>query len=168
MLHIYTGNGPGKTTAACGLALRSLGRGKKVALVQFLKKRPSGEILSLARFENCLVRRFGKEEFLLDRPPEPEDYREAEAGLNEAVRIIRERSADLLILDEINVALDLDLLPPARVIKLIADCPPGIELVLTGRNCPEEILSRADYAVEVREIRHPFRKGDGPREGIEF
>ncbi len=168
MLHIYTGNGPGKTTAACGLALRFLGRGKRVVLVQFLKKRPSGEILSLARFENCLVRRFGKKEFLLDRPPDPEDFREAEAGMEETEKILRARSADLLILDEINVALDLELLPPARVIKLIADCPPGIDLVLTGRYCPTEILSRADYAVEVREIRHPFRTGDGPREGIEF
>ncbi|MDP8235261.1 MAG: cob(I)yrinic acid a,c-diamide adenosyltransferase [Candidatus Erginobacter occultus] len=168
MLHIYTGNGPGKTTAALGLALRSLGRGKRVALVQFLKKRPSGEILSLARFKNCLVRRFGKEEFLLDRPPDPEDFREAAAGMEETEKILRERSADLLILDEINVALDLELLPPARVIKLIADCPPGIDLVLTGRNCPAEILDRADYAVESREIRHPFRQGKGPREGIEF
>jgi cob(I)alamin adenosyltransferase len=168
MLHIYTGDGVGKTTAALGLALRSLGWGKRVALVQFLKNRPSGEIRSLERFENCRICRFGKEGFIFDRSPGPEDFREAQAGQAEAEKIIREGSADLLILDEINVALDLGLIPLERVKKLISSCPAEIELVLTGRNCPAALLARADYASEIREIRHPYRKGAPPREGVEY
>jgi len=168
MIHINTGDGPGKTTAALGLALRSLGWGKRVALIRFLKKRSSGEVKVLDRMKNCLVRSFGREEFIRDRAPGPEDYREAEAGLAEAERIIRERSADLLILDEINVALDLKLFPPERVEKLIADCPPEIELVLTGRNCPDRILALADYAVEIRSLRHPWEKAVPARPGIEY
>ncbi len=168
MLHIYTGAGTGKTTAALGLALRALGRGKRVALVRFLKKRPSGEVNALAGMKNCLVRSFGRGDFIRDRSPGPEDLREAEAGLAEAERIIRERGADLLVLDEINVALDLGLFPPERVEELIASCPAGTELVFTGRNCPDRILARADYASEIREIRHPSRKGAPPREGVEY
>lgn len=168
MIHIYTGDGPGKTTAALGLALRSLGHGKRVALVQFLKKRPSGEINSLARFADCQVRRFGKEEFIFNRSPDPEDIREARAALAAAEEILRERSIDLLILDEINVALDLGLVPLERVEELVSGCPAEIELVLTGRNCPAALLARADYASEIREIRHPFPSGGPPREGIEF
>ncbi len=168
MIHIYTGKGPGKTTAALGLALRSLGWGKKVALVQFLKKRPSGELRSLARFADCRIYRFGKEDFLLSRSPDSDDFREAEAGIEEAEKILRERSADLLILDEINVVLDLGLLPRTRVSRLISDCPPEIELVLTGRNCPAEILAQADYASEISTIRHPFDRGGPARPGFEF
>ena len=168
MLHIYTGNGRGKTTAALGLALRALGRGKKVALVKFMKKRPSGADASLARFEDCRVYRFGKEDFLLSRPPDSEDFREAIAGMEEAEMILQERSADLLILDEINVALDLQLLPVERVSQLISVCPRETDLVLTGRNCPAEILARADYASDIREIEHPHRLGQAPREGIEY
>lgn len=168
MLHIYTGDGAGKTTAAIGLALRALGRGKRVALIRFLKKRPSGEVNVLAGMKNCLVRSFGREGFIRDGSPGTEDLRQAAAGLAEAEKIARERSADLMILDEINVALDLGLFPVERAEKLIASCPAGIELVFTGRNCPEQILARADYASEIREIRHPYQEGVPPREGVEY
>ncbi len=168
MIHIYTGNGPGKTTAALGIALRSLGWGRKVALVQFLKMRPSGELRSLVRFADCRVCRFGKEDFLLGRSPDSDDRREAAAGIEEAEKILRERSADLLILDEINVALDLRLLPPERVIRLISNCPPETELILTGRNCPEAILGLGDYVSEITSLRHPFDGGAPAREGVEY
>ncbi|MFH1038904.1 MAG: cob(I)yrinic acid a,c-diamide adenosyltransferase [PVC group bacterium] len=168
MIHIYTGDGKGKTTAALGLALRSLGWGKRVCLIQFLKMRPSGEIASLTRFENCRVLRFGSEECILARPPGQDDRREAQEGLDRAEEILREKSADLLILDEINLALDLGLLDAAGVLSLIAGCPPEIELVLTGRNCPGGILSRADYVSEIREVRHPYRKCIAARQGVEY
>ncbi len=168
MIHVYTGDGQGKTSAALGLALRSLGRGKKVALIRFLKNRPSGELTALARFDNCRVSSFGKAEFILGRSPDKEDRREAEAGMAEAERILGERSADLLILDEINPVLDLRLLPPERIEQLISRCPEEIDLVLTGRNCPTTILSRADYASDIREIRHPWKKGAPARPGIEY
>ncbi len=168
MIHIYTGDGRGKTSAALGLALRALGRGRKVALVRFLKNRPSGEVDALARFENCRVKSFGKAEFILGRSPDREDRREAEAGMAEAEKILGEKSADLIILDEINPVLDLQLLPRERVEKLISRCPEEIDLVLTGRNCPENILSRGDYASEIRKIRHPWREGEPPRAGIEY
>ncbi len=168
MIHVYTGDGQGKTTAALGLALRSLGRGRTVVLVRFLKGQPSGELISLARFGNCRVLSFGREEFIRGRTPGREDRREAEAGLAAAETILKERSADLLVLDEINAALDLGLLPVERAEELVAGCPAEIDLVLTGRNCPEAILARADYASEIRELRHPFPDGGPPREGIEY
>ena len=104
----------------------------------------------------------------LDRPVSREDRRAAREGLKRAEEILREKSADLLILDEINVAVDLQLLEMDRVRNLIEICPPAVEMVLTGRNCPAEILAVADYVSDVREITHPYRKGIAERRGIEY
>jgi len=168
MIHVYTGNGKGKTTAAIGLALRSLGWGRRVALLQFLKGRETGEIKGLARFENCKIRQFGTEDFVSEEAPGELDRQFAEDGCSWAEEILRDKSADLVILDEINVALHLKLIEITRVTDLIASCPPEIELVLTGRNCPPEIIDLADYAGEIKEIRHPYKNGITAREGIEY
>ena len=168
MLHVYTGNGKGKTTAAIGLALRSLGRGRRVALLQFLKGRETGEIKGLARFENCKIRQFGTKDFVTEGATGELDRKLAEEGCSWAEKILRDKSADLVILDEINVALHLKLIEMTRVTDLIASCPPEIELVLTGRNCPPEIIELADYASEIKEIKHPYKDGITAREGIEY
>jgi cob(I)alamin adenosyltransferase len=168
MIHVYTGNGKGKTTAAIGLALRSLGRGRRVALIQFLKGQDTGEIKGLARFKNCKIRRFGTEHFITEEAGTELDRQLAEEGCSWAEEILRDKSADLVILDEINVALHLKLIEITRLTDLIASCPPEIELVLTGRNCPPEIISLADYAGEIKEIRHPYKDGVTAREGIEY
>ena len=168
MIHVYTGNGKGKTTAALGLALRSLGRGRRVALLQFLKLRETGEVRGLAEFKNCTIQQFGRENFITEETADELDRQLAEEGCSRAEEILRDKAADLVILDEINVALHLKLIELERVIDLIAACPPEIELVLTGRDCPQEIISLADYVSEIKEIKHPYRKGIIAREGIEF
>ncbi|MDP8214220.1 MAG: cob(I)yrinic acid a,c-diamide adenosyltransferase [Candidatus Euphemobacter frigidus] len=168
MIHIYTGNGKGKTTAAIGLALRVLGWGKRVRLIQFLKQSPSGELVALARFENCQLRQFGSHEFITRETAKASDRKRAEEGLSWAEEAIHEKAADLIILDEINVALDMNLLSIDRVRDLIAICPTEIELVLTGRGCPPEISSLADYVSEIREVKHPYQEGIQARKGIEF
>ncbi|MEA1927983.1 MAG: cob(I)yrinic acid a,c-diamide adenosyltransferase [Candidatus Auribacterota bacterium] len=168
MIQIYTGNGKGKTTAALGLALRALGWGKRVALLQFLKINSSGELKSLARFKNCEIRQFGQEEFITAETATQDDRQRAEAGCRRAEEILRDGSADLLILDEINIALHMNLIEISRVQNIIKNCPLEIELVLTGRYCPPEIISRADYVSEIKEIKHPYREGLTAREGIEY
>ena len=168
MIHVYTGNGKGKTTAALGLALRSLGRGRRVALLQFLKLNETGEMRGLSRFENCQVQQFGTSDFITEETAKELDRQLAQEGCSRAEEILCDKAADLVILDEINVALHLKLIKLERVIDLIAACPPEIELVLTGRDCPQEIISLADYVSEIKEIKHPYRKGIIAREGIEF
>jgi len=168
MIHVYTGNGKGKTTAAIGLALRSLGWGSRVALLQFLKLNASGELRGLARFKNCKVQQFGTENFITEETADELDRQLAEDGCSRAEEILSDKSADLVILDEINVALHLKLIEIKRIIDMIAVCPPEIELVLTGRDCPSEIISLADYVSEIKEIKHPYRNGITAREGIEY
>ena len=168
MIQVYTGNGKGKTTAAIGLALRSLGRGRRVALLQFLKLNETGEMRGLSRFENCQVQQFGTSDFITEETAKELDRQLAQEGCSRAEEILCDKAADLVILDEINVALHLKLIKLERVIDLIAACPPEIELVLTGRDCPQEIISLADYVSEIKEIKHPYRKGIIAREGIEF
>ena len=168
MIQIYTGNGKGKTTAALGLALRALGWGKRVRIVQFLKQSTTGELKGLARFENCEIRQFGRDQFITRQTAEAIDHRLAKEGFARAEEIIRAQDVDLLILDEINVALDLNLLDLDRVRDLIKLCPPEIELVLTGRDAPPGIISLADYVSEIKEIKHPYQKGRMARKGIEY
>ena len=169
MIHIYTGDGKGKTTAAIGLAVRALGWGKRVQLVQFMKKGcVYGESESLKRFENFESAQFGRCELLTPENVQPADYQEAEKGLQYAKGILGEKKADLLILDEINFALQIGLLKVGEIEALIRSCPPEVELVLTGRSCPEELLVLADYVSEIEEIKHPYREGTEAREGIEY
>ena len=168
-IHVYTGDGKGKTTAAFGLALRHLGRGKKVAIVQFMKPRISGEIISLAKIkefeDKLLIRSYGNNGLI--KEIKPEDIKEAQKGLKEVSRIFKQKF-DLVILDEINVALALGLLPLKMVIKIIESRPLGTNLVLTGRRAHLKILELADLVTEMRKIKHPFDQGVKAKKGIEF
>ena len=168
MIQIYTGNGKGKTTAALGLALRALGWGKRVALIQFLKQNATGEARGLARFKDCEIRQFGRDQFITRQTAEAIDHRLAKEGFARAEEIVRVKDVDLLILDEINVALDLNLLDLDRVRGLIERCPPEIELIMTGRDAPPGIISLADYVSEIKEIKHPYRNGTTARKGVEY
>jgi cob(I)alamin adenosyltransferase len=168
LVQVYTGEGKGKTTAALGLALRACGHGLKVFLAQFAKGRPSGELESLARFADLVtVRRYGREDFLVGEP-QAEDVRLARAGWKEVQEVAARGDQDLLILDEIGIALHYGLVEPAEVLRLLADRPASLELVLTGRKIPPEILQRADLVTEMREVRHYHARGIGARKGIEF
>jgi len=151
-VHIYTGNGKGKTTAAFGLAMRAVGRGKKVCIIQFMKPDEGyGEQIS--------ARKLGIEVH--------EDIERAEQALQFAREKLRE-DYDLLILDEINVALDFNLIKLDDVMELIDSLPEKTELVLTGRYAKPEIIEKADLVTEMREVKHYYTKGVMAREGIEY
>lgn len=168
MIQVYTGNGKGKSTAAFGFALRALGRGLRVEVIQFLKGEESGERKAFARaFPEVGWRYFGRPGFIRGKPS-PEDCRRVEEGLAWAWEVAARGKANLLILDEINNALSLGLLSLERVVTFLKEKPPSLEVVLTGRNAPLEIIALADLVTEMHEIKHPYQQGIGKRKGIEY
>jgi cob(I)alamin adenosyltransferase len=167
VLHIYTGNGKGKTTAAFGLALRAAGRGKTVVIVQFLKGRETGEIVSLAHIPNISVYRNEKDYgFFPSAAPDRRALMTCENNRN--LRTALESAWDMLILDEAAAAYRLEAVDRQLVDRLVETLKVEQELVLTGREPPEHWLNRADYVSEICCVKHPFEKGVAAREGIEF
>lgn len=169
LIHVYCGDGKGKTTAAMGLALRCAGSGRKVLLLQFLKDGKSSEFASLAHVPNIEVipqtRTFGFSWTLT-----PEEKSEAAAYysglLEEAFR--RAGDFDLLILDEALGACAAGMLDEARLLALLDGRPEHLEAVLTGRDPSQALLDRADYVTEMKMVKHPFKRGVAAREGIEY
>jgi cob(I)alamin adenosyltransferase len=168
MIQIYTGQGKGKTTASLGLALRSLGAGKKVLLIQFLKDGRSSEIKAIKKIKNFAVKSFGKRGFVIKDHLTKRDFNLAKQGFNFAKKSIQGKKYDLIILDEINVAVDFGLLKKDDLLDLIRINPDKAELVLTGRGAKKEIIKQADLVTEMEEIKHYFRKNIKAREGIEY
>jgi cob(I)alamin adenosyltransferase len=169
LVQVYTGDGKGKTSAAFGLALRAIGRGLKVYIIQFIKGGfDYGELYVVDRLPNITLKAFGRGKFVTQQPPSQEDVRLAEEALQLAEKTIKSGEYDLVILDEINVALNLKLISLEKVLELIKGKPKHVELVLTGRYAPKEIIDAADLVTEMREVKHPFKKGCQAREGIEF
>ena len=167
MIQVYTGNGKGKTTAALGLALRASGAGLKVYIAQFIKGGYSSELKSLKKITNITVERFGRAGFIR-KGPQKKDITLARQGLEKIKRILDQRLYDLIILDEVNVAVELKLLALGDILCLIRNTPRQVELILTGRDAHPEILKEADLVSQVRQIRHYFKKGMKARKGIEF
>jgi len=174
LIQIYTGDGKGKTTAAFGIALRAAGRGLRVQIYQFLKggSPPSGEVLAL---DNCGLpirwRRFDDQippMFRKGGGGEEELRRSLRKALEEVREGVLGGQTDLVILDEINVALAQGWLPVESVLEFLQECPEGVEVVLTGRGAPECLLERAHLVTEMRCIKHPFDQGVPARRGIEF
>jgi cob(I)alamin adenosyltransferase len=166
-IHVYTGNGKGKTTAALGLVLRAVGAGWRVLFCQFLKYGEFSEIKALKKFgKQVTVRQYGSGRFIRERPSEKE-IEIALAGLGEIMQVMEEGKYDMIVLDEINTAIHLGLIPLKDIRNLLEIRPKDIELILTGRWAPEEIIDRADLVTEVRSIKHYFCKGVPAREGIE-
>ena len=166
-IHVYTGNGKGKTTAAFGLAMRAAGRGKKVCIIQFMKPdKGYGEQVS-ARKLGIEVYPFGTTKFVNKNNPSKEDVERAKNALAFAREKMKE-NYDVMILDEVNVALDFHLISLEEVLSLINEIPENTELILTGRYALNEIIERADLVTEMREIKHYFTKGVMAREGIEY
>jgi len=170
LIQVYTGDGKGKTTAALGLAFRALGRGLKVKIIQFMKPPDSsGEHFLASELDGRLeIVAAGRKGFVFGREPDPEDVRLAGEGLRRASEFLAGGGVDLLILDEINVALELGLVELEAVLSLLDRRPPEVEIVLTGRGAPAEILDRADLVTEMKMLKHPFEQGIAAREGIEF
>jgi len=169
LVQVYTGDGKGKTSAAFGLALRATGRGLKVYVIQFIKGGfDYGELYVLDKLPNITLKAFGRGKFITAKPPDQEDIRFAEQALQLAEQIIKNGEHDIVILDEINVALSLKLVGLEEVLELIRNKPSHVELVLTGRHAPDRIIDAADLVTEMKEVKHPFSKGFPARKGIEY
>ena len=168
-IHIYTGDGKGKTTASLGLALRAVGRGLRVLVIQFIKgPEMTGERRAALHLAPDLeIRPMGRDGLLHPGDITKEDRTMAAEALEEAIREMAGHGWDMLILDEVNTACALGLLPVERLLRLMDQKPDGIELVLTGRGAPEEVVERADLVTEMREIKHYFRAGVPARDGVE-
>jgi cob(I)alamin adenosyltransferase len=167
MIQVYTGNGKGKTTAALGLALRAAGAGLKVYIGQFIKGSCYSELNALKRFKNIRVEQFGRGCFIQKRPA-PKDIELARDGLGKIKKIMSKRIYDLIILDEINVALKFKLIELKDATDLINNVPLKTELVLTGRYAHPKIMQMADLVSEIKEKKHYFKKGIKARKGIEY
>jgi len=171
-IQLYTGNGKGKTTAALGLAVRALGAGLKVYLGQFIKGMRYAEIELLDTLSGTLgdgriaVRQYGRGCFIF-REPEAADFQAAERGVAEARETLLSGAFDLVILDEILVAMKLGLVREQDILALMDDKPSGVELVLTGRGASDALMASADLVTEMREIKHYYNAGVQARDGIE-
>jgi len=166
-VQIYTGNGKGKTTAALGLALRAAGAGLKVYVGQFIKSGCYSEIKSLKKLKKHIkVEQYGRGCFIKGKP-KAADIKLAEKGLKKAKKAIYSKIYDVVILDEINIAIRLGLLNLKEVCGLIKSKPKNIELVLTGRAAHRHLLKLADLVTEMKEIKHYYNKGVKARKGIE-
>lgn len=171
LVHVYTGDGKGKTSAALGIALRALGWGLKVSMVQFIKGYPKlGEMMAAERFPG----EFDVRQFALDLSRDIDEAKvlkrraQAEEAMQYAEAIVTGGLYDIVILDEINNAMHYGLIEVERVLSLIRNKPPLIELILTGRNAPQEIIDAADYATDMKLIHHPYDKSIQARPGIDY
>ncbi len=163
-IHVYTGNGKGKTSAALGLCLRAAGRGLQCCFIQFVKGRKTGEMETIKKIENIEFIQTGRPDY--NFTVTDEDYDRARRGLKIASEKIKE--FDVVVLDEINVAVHLGLLNKQDVLSLIKNKPKNVELILTGRFAKREIIEIADYVTEFQLIKHPFYRGEDAREGIDY
>lgn len=170
LVHIYCGDGKGKTTAAVGLAVRCAGRGNKVLLVQFLKSRDSGELYSLAKLPDIEVMR-GKESkkftFQMNEEEKHALLIEHNKMFEQVLEKIKNGGYSLLILDEVIGALNAKVFEMPKLIEFLRHKPENLEVVLTGRNPALELVEIADYVSEMRKVKHPMDRGIIAREGIE-
>lgn len=171
LVHIYCGDGKGKTSAAVGLAVRMAGRGKSVVVSRFLKTDDSGEVLVLNSIPQIMVipceKTFGFV-FSMDEETRKEAAAYNTELFHRAVSLAKENQAGLLVLDEIMAAMNYGMIPENEVLEFLQHRPETLEVVLTGRNPSERILAEADYISEVKKIRHPYEKGISARIGIEY
>lgn len=167
-IHVYTGSGKGKTTASLGLGLRAVGAGFKVHMVQFMKGRRYSEIDGIDQLSNFSVSQHGRDEFVNKKNPEQIDIDMAQEGFKYAKKIINDNKFDIIVLDEINVAVDFNLIELSDVLTLMKEKPDHLELILTGRYAHEDIIKNADLVTEMIEIKHPYQKGILSRKGIDF
>jgi cob(I)alamin adenosyltransferase len=168
MIQIYTGNGKGKTTAALGLIARSLGRGNQVCLIQFMKKNfEYGEIQFFSQQKNLDIFQFGTAQLIEPHNPAEIDINEAEAAYEKAKEVLNSQKYDLVVIDEINVAVSWGLLALKQQLELM-ELSQETELIMTGRYAQEAALAKADLVTEMREIKHYFQQGIPARKGVEF
>ena len=166
-IQVYTGNGKGKTTASLGLALRAAGAGMKVFIGQFIKTEECSEHKALERFSDLIsIKRFGLG-LCIGKKPTEADVAAALEGLSAAEEVVLSKLYDVVVLDEINVAVHLGLIGVDDVLRLMREKPPETELILTGRYADERVIAEADLVTEMKEVKHYFEKGIKARRGIE-
>ncbi len=170
LICINTGNGKGKTTAAIGTAIRAAGQGFNVLILQFMKGQKNiGELKALAKIDLPItIKQCGRQGFIHNKDDKSIDIELAQAGLKDFDEAVTSRAFDLIILDEINMAVDFGLLSISDVLERITRKPPELHLILTGRNAGKEIIEVADLVTEMKEIKHPYHKGIMAQKGIEF
>lgn len=171
LIQVYTGNGKGKSTAAIGQAVRAAGHGFKVGFISFFK---DPDVFGYGEYES--MEKLGIQTFLFARKHphfykglNPDEVREeCLAGLKFVRGLLQDGSWDMLVLDEMNIALRDGFLREEEILSLLAAKPEALELVLTGRGVPERIVEKADLVSEIREVKHPYSQGIKSREGIEY
>lgn len=184
MIYVFTGNGKGKTTAALGVAVRAVGAGLRVLIIRFLKsKNISSEEKTLSRIKEIQVKSFGRKGFFVPKkelnkhpelkklgvkPFEKIDKELAERALEEAEKGISSKKYNVLILDEVNMALYFRLLNKRKVMNFLKKYKEDVDIILTGRNCPKDIIRVADLVTEMKEIKHYYRRGVSARRGIDY
>ncbi len=172
LIHIYTGDGKGKTTAAVGLGVRACGQGMRVLMVQFLKGMPTGEMYSLKKLEPGFILYRGTEtkKFTWQMTSEEKDQAATEqcSIFEYAVNAAEKGECDMLIMDEVMGALSTGMVSYESLLRFISSKPDNLELILTGRDAPSELTGIADYISEIRAVKHPAQKGINARKGIEF
>jgi len=169
LVQVYTGDGKGKTSAAFGLALRAVGRGLKVYFIQFIKGGfDYGELYIVEKIPNLKLATFGRGRFVTEIPPSKEDSKLVREAFELAKKVVNSGKYDVVVLDEVNVVLNLKMLSIDEVIDLIKSKPKHVELILTGRYVPAQIIDAADLVTEMREVKHPYTQGVPPRKGIEY
>ena len=171
MIHCYTGNGKGKTTAALGVAFRASGYGWNTCIIQFIKGSwYTGEIDAVKLIPNIDLVQAGKGFYkILDDKLPPSEHRRA---ASEALNVIKERihsgKYSIIVLDEVNVAVSLKLLKVDEILNILKNAPQKTHFILTGRDAPEEFIEIADLVTEMKEIKHPFQEGIQAQEGLDF
>jgi len=168
-IQIYTGNGKGKTTAALGQAVRAAGFGLRSFIMQFMKEYPYNEIDSIQKLKEWItIERYGNDKFVYQKKmPSKEDIAVAEEALSRTKDAMLSAEYDLIILDEICVAIYFQLLKTEQVFQFIREKPDSVELILTGRYCPQELIDMADLVTEMKEVKHYYQQGVMARKGIE-
>ncbi|WP_148137885.1 cob(I)yrinic acid a,c-diamide adenosyltransferase [Candidatus Formimonas warabiya] len=169
LVMVITGNGKGKTTSAFGQALRAVGQGWKVCIIQFMKGRKYGEILAAEKYlPDLTIIQSGLDSFVMRDHPAPIDVDLAREGMEKAREVVKSEEYHMVILDEINVAVDFNLIPEEEVLDLIRNKPPKLNLILTGRYASARIKERADMVSEITEVKHHYHSGIKGRAGIEY
>ncbi len=167
IVQVYTGEGKGKTTAALGQALRAVGHGWKVLIIQFLKSRLSGEIKAAKNIPNLTILQFGSGHFVNNKPTQ-EDFDIAQRAWQIARESVLSGTYDMVILDEINGAIHYKMVDVEEVLKLIEERSPHVELILTGRYAHPRLIEMADLVSEIKAVKHPYARGISAREGVEY
>jgi len=166
-IHLYTGNGKGKTTAAIGLAVRAAGAGKKTYIAQFVKGMHYSELESLKRFPEIEIHQFGLDCFIVNEPTQ-KDIDAARHGLNTVSAIISNKQYDVIILDEICIALHYKLFSMDEFLDVLKLKPDETEIVMTGRYATQQLMDVADLVTEMKEVKHYYSCGVEARKGIDF